>query len=80
VTLAAVDVDVLLKVVGVSLGAGLLLAVAYCLCLYGGIGYVDRRRAGQTAAAIPFGILAVVGGAVFVAALILGLAIMTSKG
>ena len=79
-TLAAVEVSVLLKVVGISLVATLVLTLAYSLCLWGGTAYVERRRTGHDTAAIPSGVLAVLGGAIFVGALILGLIIMTSKG
>jgi hypothetical protein len=74
-----VDVDVLLKIVGAAFGAGIGVSLVFSLVIYGGTRFVDLRRQGNQVGATFFAVTAIVWAAVFVAAVVLGLTIMTQK-
>jgi hypothetical protein len=76
---SAIDTGALLKVVVASLVGGVLIATAFSVLLYGADLFVRLRRDGQTARAVPFAVVAAIGGLVFVAAVVAGSIIMTTK-
>lgn len=77
--LASIDFQALGKVIAASIGGTTLVVTTFCLCLYGADAYRVRRRDGQTARALPYAVVAGISGLTFVAAVILGLIVMTTK-
>jgi hypothetical protein len=73
-----VDSDALLETVAVSLVAGVGIAIAFSLAIYGAARFAEARRAGASLAAGAAGILAVVALAVCAAAITAGILVMTS--
>jgi hypothetical protein len=78
-TTAAIDWGALGKVVWISIVAGVGLTAIVCITLIGSIRATEARTAGHRRAAVAYGILGGVGLAGVIAALVLGLIVMTSK-
>ncbi len=78
--IANVDTDALVELVWAGPLAVLVLTVAWGLVIRGTTLAGEARREGRTVPLVLHGLLAVVGGALFGAALVVGLLIMTSKG
>jgi hypothetical protein len=76
---AVVDGEALVQVVWVSLVAGIGVTASYAAAILGATRAVDLSRRGRTAEAAIFGLLAVAGVAVVVAALVFGIVAMTDK-
>ena len=74
-----VDVDVLLKVVAAAFAAGIGITAIFGLVIYGSTRFADLRREGSAVGAAAFATFAAVGFAAFVAAVVLGIVVMTSK-
>jgi hypothetical protein len=74
-----VDMHVLLKVIGIAFAAGIGSSAIFGLVIYGSTRFSDMRREGNTLGAAAFGVFAATGFAVFAAAVILGLVVMTNK-
>jgi hypothetical protein len=74
-----VDIDVLLKVIGATFVAGIGITAVFGLVIYGGTRFADQRRAGDALGAAAFAIFAATGFAAFVAAVVLGVLVMTNK-
>jgi hypothetical protein len=68
------------EVVGYSLLAGVGLSTAFSLTILGVTRFADNRRAGRDAKATAFAILATLGMAATLGALVLGIVVMTTKG
>jgi hypothetical protein len=81
-TLAAsvVDWGKLGEVVLYSLAAGVGVAVCFSLAIVGATRFGDARRAGGSTAAVTYALLATVGLAATVGAVVVGIIVMTSKG
>jgi|GEM_PF-1147092 len=78
--IAAVDSRALLELVWAAPLAAVTVTVAWGLVMWGSISAADARRDGRTAqAAFSLGVAAV-GAALFTAAVVFGLIVMTSKG
>ena len=78
--IASVDSAALLELVWAAPLAALVVTLSWGMVVYGTARAGDARRDGRTAsAALHFG-LAAVGGALFTAAIVVGLIVMTSKG
>ena len=77
---ALVDWDTLLKVVLWSLVATVGVTTAFALGIAGVAGLSESRRAGRGRAALGFGVLAGTALGMCVAAVALGIVVMTSKG
>jgi hypothetical protein len=76
---AVVDWEAIGRVVIASFVAGVGVATAYALGLYGATRFADLRRDGRVVEAVPFAVLATVAFAACVAALVLGIIEMASK-
>jgi hypothetical protein len=74
-----VDVDVLLEVVGAAFAAGIGITAIFGLVIYGSTRFDDQRRAGDPLGAAVFGIFAATGFAAFIAAVVVGILVMTNK-
>jgi hypothetical protein len=74
-----VDIDVLLEVVGAAFAAGIGITAIFGLVIYGSTRFADLRRDGNALGAAAFATFAAVGFAAFVAAVALGIVVMTSK-
>jgi hypothetical protein len=74
-----VDTHVLWQVVVVAFAAGIGITALFGLVIYGTTRFDDVRRDRSTGAAAVYGAIAVVGLAGFVAAVVYGLVVMTSK-
>ena len=74
-----VDIDVLLEVVGAAFAAGIGITAIFGLVIYGSTRFDDLRREGNAVGAAAFATFAGVGFAGFVAAVVLGIVVMTSK-
>jgi hypothetical protein len=77
--IAAVDTSALLELVWAAPLAVVTVTVAWGLVIRGTTRAVEARREGEGGAAALNALLALVGGALFAAALIFGLIIMTTK-
>jgi hypothetical protein len=77
--IAAVDTAALLDVVWVSLLAGIGVTLTFSLIVLGGARSATARRTGHDGEALAYGALALVALTVFVASVVLGLNIMTTK-
>ena len=62
-----------------ALAAGLGVTVAFSLAVAGATRFTEERRAGAPARAAAFGVLAFLGLAVCVGAIVLGIVVMTTK-
>jgi hypothetical protein len=78
--LGAVQLSDILKVVWVSLLAGVLVCFAFSLVVLGTARSTDARRNGNGGAAVAFGALATIAMAACIAAVVFGVHIMVSKG
>ena len=76
---AVVEWGELLKVVYSALAAGLGVAIAFSLAVAGATKLADELRESRTVRATLFGIVAVAGFAVCIAAIVLGIVVMTQK-
>ncbi len=76
---AIADTKALLQVVVASLAAGIGVAVAFSLAILGATRFVDLRRDERPLEATAFGLLAVLCLLVSIAAVVVGLIVMTSK-
>ena len=81
-TLAAsvVDWSKLGQVVLYSLGAGVGVCLSFSLAIYGATRFDDMRRSGGGAGAVIYAVLVALGLAVTLAAVTVGIIVMTSKG
>lgn len=73
-----VDTEALLKTVAASVAAGVGIAIAFSLTIYGAVRFADARRADAPLAAGVAAVLAVVAFAVCAAAITVGILVMTS--
>ena len=78
--LAAVEVDLLLEVVWVSLVAGIAVTVLFSLVVLFGARSAESRRGGRSSAAMGYAALALVSFAAFAMVVGYGVNIMLSKG
>jgi hypothetical protein len=74
-----VDWEALLKVVYQALGAGLGVTLAFSLAVAGSTRFADEMRENNTGRAALFGAMAVLGLLVCLAAVALGIVVMTQK-
>lgn len=77
---AAIDTDALLDLIWVAPLAVLTVTVSWALVVSGVTRAIEARRGGRVAVAGAYAVLAIVGGALFAAAVVFGLLIMISKG
>ena len=77
--IATVDSGALLELAWAAPIAALIVVIAWGAVVYGTARAGEARRDGQTAAAVMHVAMAVVGLAVFVAAIVFGLVIITAK-
>ena len=78
--IASVDTDELVRLVWVGPLAVLVLIIAWGLVIRGTTLAGEARRDGRTLPVVLHAVVAILGGALFVTALVYGLLIMTSKG
>jgi hypothetical protein len=76
---AIADTDVLAKLVGGALAAGIGVTGIFGLVIYGGTRFADLRRDGNVPGAIFFGVLAALALAAFAGAVIFGLLVIIDK-
>jgi hypothetical protein len=76
---SVVDVDALLEVIWVSFVAGIGVTAAWAAAILGSTRGVDYSRRGRTGEAALFGLLALVGFAIVLAAVVFGIVVMTHK-
>jgi len=74
-----VDTEVLGKLIGAALLAGIGVTAIFGLVIYGSTRFADMRRRGSTAGAVLFGALGVLALLAFAGSVVVGLAIMTDK-
>jgi len=74
-----VDWAALFKVVYEALAAGVGVTLAFSLAVAGSTRFADEVRANRTPRAVMFGVLAALGLAVVLAALVFGVVVMTQK-
>lgn len=77
--IAAIDTDALLQLAWAAPLAVLAVTVAWALVIRGTTLALEARREGRSVATAMHALVAVAGGALFTAALVLGLLIMISK-
>ena len=75
-----VEWDALLEVVYSALATGLGVALAFSIAVAGATRFADEMREGRTFRATLFGAMATAGLAVCLAAIVLGVVVMTQKG
>jgi len=78
-TVFAIDSELLLQVVWVSLVAGVGISALFSLVILGGARATDARRAGRSGAAAVYAALAFVGFLLFVGGVALGVQAMITK-
>jgi hypothetical protein len=79
-TLASiVDTKALWQSIVSALVAGIGVTAIFCVVIYGGARFTDMNRNGRPAAAVTFGIVALVALAAFAAAIVIGIIVMTTK-
>ena len=76
---SVVDVDALVQVLWVSLLAGIGVTGAWACAILGATRWVDLSRRGRTGEAILFGLVALVGFAVVLVAVVFGIVMMTQQ-
>jgi hypothetical protein len=76
---AVVDGDALLQVIGVSIGAGLGLALVFSLAIASGARAGQARRSGAEGVALAWYVCTAVCGLLCLAAVVLGVVVMLSK-
>jgi hypothetical protein len=74
-----VEWDKIFQVVYSALGVGIAVALAFSLAVAGGTRFAEERRDGAPARAVMWGVLAALGLAVCLAAIVLGIVVMTTK-
>jgi hypothetical protein len=74
-----VDTSALGKVILASLAGGIGVTIMVSLALLGAVRFADLRRQGRSVEAGGFAALAALGSAAFVAAVVVGIIVMTSK-
>ena len=74
-----VDSDALLKSVGAAAAAGLGVILIFSLALFGAVRFADLSRDERRFEAAAAALLAVVGAVAFVAAVVVGIVVMTQK-
>jgi hypothetical protein len=74
-----VEWDKILEVIYSALGVGLAVALAFSVAVAGGTRFFEERRDGAVARAAVWGVLAALGLAVCVGAIVLGIVVMTTK-
>jgi hypothetical protein len=77
--LAVTDWDAVVEVIWVSLVAGIGVTVAFAFGLLGATRWVDLNRQGRPGEAAIFGLLGAAGLALFLAAVVFGIVVMTHK-
>jgi hypothetical protein len=77
--IAAIEWGKLAELLWAAPLAGLAVAVTYSLTILGSARAGEARRAGENAAFVAYGILAVAGGAGFLATVVFALSVITSK-
>jgi cytochrome c biogenesis protein CcdA len=77
--IAFVDTKALLETVIASFVAGVGITIVFSFAIYGAARFSELARAGRNAAAIGFGALGVASGLAFVAAIVVGIVVMTTK-
>lgn len=75
-----VDWEALLEVAYSALGAGIGVSVAFSLAVAGSTRFADEVRENRMARAAVYGAIAVLGLLACLAAIVLGIVVMTSKG
>jgi len=73
------DLEALYKVIVASLVAGVGISAVFGVMVYGGTRFVDMRRESRPMAAGAYGVLATLALIGFIAGLVYGLHVMTSK-
>ena len=76
---SVVDVDALLEVLWVTFAAGIGVTAAWAAAILGATRWVDLSRSGRTGEAVLFGLVALAGFAVVVAAVVFGIVVMSHK-
>ena len=76
---SVVDIDALVQVLWVSLLAGIGVTAAWAAAILGSTRWVDLSRSGRTGEALLFGLVALVGFAVVLVAVVFGIVVMTAK-
>jgi predicted RND superfamily exporter protein len=74
-----VDWDKIFQVVYSALGVALAVAVAFSVAVAGSTRFAEERRDGTAARATVWAALAILGVAVCIAAIVLGIVVMTTK-
>jgi hypothetical protein len=74
-----VEWDKIFQVVYSALGVGLAVALAFSVAVAGGTRFAEERRDGANVRAAMWGVLAVAGFAVCLAAIVLGIVVMSTK-
>jgi predicted RND superfamily exporter protein len=74
-----VDWDKILEVIYSSLGAALAVALAFSVAVAGSTRFAEERRDGAPARAAVWAVLAALGVAVCIAAIVLGIVVITTK-
>jgi predicted RND superfamily exporter protein len=74
-----VDWDKIFQVVYSALGVALAVAVAFSVAVAGSTRFAEERRDGAPARAAVWAVLAALGAAVFLAAIVLGIVVMSTK-
>ena len=74
-----VEWDKVFQVVYSALGVALAVAIAFSVAVAGGTRFFEQRRDGASARAAVWALLAMLGLAVCVAAIVLGIVVMTTK-
>jgi CHASE2 domain-containing sensor protein len=78
--IGAVDSEALLELMWAAPLAALTVTVAWGLVIHGSARAVESQRDGRTVLAVLHAITAIAGAALFMAAVVFGLIVMTSKG
>ena len=74
-----VDTKALLQSIAAALVSGIGVTAIFCFVIYGTARFADMNRAGRTAAAVSFGLVALIALAAFAAAIVIGIVVMASK-
>ena len=77
--LAEIDTDALLELVWAAPLAALTVSLTFALCVHGVARSNDARRVGNSTGATVYGALAILAALAFVAAVVIGVFVMTSK-
>lgn len=77
--LASIDTKALLETVIASVVAGVGITIVFSFAIYGAARFSEFAREGRNSAAIAFGALGVMSGLAFIAAIVIGIIVMTTK-